>query len=452
MRCNIILVLASASWFMTAPLKAAPWVNTDDQYLRSSIQLLADAGQIRTAVNTFPLMWRPLLQDLARIDTSSLNDAQLLAYTRLLTAARFAQQETLTSLALSGSTDPFGLPVGGNAYQEQAKVSLGTELKGHNWSAGVFKQFRDNAYDSNLYTDNKTHWDGSYSAYTLGNWVLMAGVVPQWWGPAQHQSFLFDNQSRPAKSVQVSRLNANELLGNAVSWLGPIHVNVQIGEYAGTSVLRHARYGAARANFRPIPSLEIGGSLVRLRPYPEQLASVPALFERYTVADSTTVGIDVQWRQGDWSLYSELSSQRTGEISQGWLLGAQWHFGHESLLLNAFAEIQHIPEKYQYWLSLQPNEALAQPKRMITLGIKAYMPQGHAAYAKISLVDDSDKVIQLVEETPYLSDPISLHSGIQLPVLGGLLSLDYRLQHGDNVLSNQTEFTHRAGATWEWRW
>jgi len=452
MRCNIILVLASASWLFAAPLVAAPWVNTDDHYLRNSIQLLADAGHIRSPVNTFPLMWRPLLQDIAKIDANTLNDSELLAYTRLLTAARFAQQTNITSLALSASTDPLGQSVGGTQYQQQGMVSLGSEVKGNNWSAGVFKQFRDKPYDSNLYTDNKSHWDGSYGAYAIGNWAVLAGVLPQWWGPAQQQSFLFDNKSRPAKSLQLSRLNANELLGSTFDWLGPVHLNVQVGEYAGTAVLRHARYGAARANFRPVAAVEFGASIYRLRPYADQLLAVPELFERYVVADSTTLGIDFQWRRGAWSLYSEISSQRSVAIANGWLLGAQWHFGHQSLLLHAFAEWQHIPEDYQYWQSLQPNEAITQPKQLVTFGVKAYMPQGHAAYAKLSVAADSHTVITLVEDIPYLNDPITLSAGIQLPVLSGLLSFDYQLQHGDNSLNQQSEFAHTAGVKWEWRW
>ncbi|MCC5450265.1 capsule assembly Wzi family protein [Rheinheimera sp. UJ51] len=438
---------------LALPLQAAPWVNTDDLYLRSSIQLLADAGHLKTPVNTLPLMWRPLLQDLTTLDSSILDEHELLAYTRLLTAARFAQQSSSSALTVSASTDPLGQSAGANQYQQKGLFAISSEVVANNWSAGVVKQFRKDPFDSNLYSDNTSNWDGSYGAYAVGNWALIAGVLPQWWGPAQQQSFSFDNRTRPAKSLQLSRLNANELLGSTFDWFGPVHINVQVGEYAGTAVLRHARYGAARANFKPTAALEWGVSVFRIRPYTNELLTVPELFDRYSFEDMTTLGVDLQWRLGAGSVYAEISSQRSVAIANGWLVGAQWHFGHQKLLLNAFAELQYIPEKYQYWQGLQPDQPLQQLQRMVSVGLKAYSPEGRAAYIKTALTQSNmTETASLLTLQDYLIDPLSLQTGIQLPIWQGLLSFDYHLQYGERYGGQGNTLVHAAGFTWEWRW
>ncbi|MFN3711950.1 MAG: hypothetical protein ACK4S8_15585, partial [Alishewanella aestuarii] len=138
MRFVYTVVLASATLAFSPLLQAAPWVKTEDQFLQQSIQLLANAGLIKTPVNTWPLMWQPILQDLAQIDTQGLTDAQLHAYLRIKSAAGFAQQDRINSLTLSGSNEALGPRGAGNQYQQEAMLSLGAELKDNNWTAAVY--------------------------------------------------------------------------------------------------------------------------------------------------------------------------------------------------------------------------------------------------------------------------------------------------------------------------
>lgn len=263
-------VLATLGLSLATGLQATPWIKTEDQFLQQSIQLLANAGLISTPVTTWPLMWQPILQDLSNIDPQQLSQAELHAYLRVKSAASFAQQDRIKSLALSGSSEALGQRGAGYQYQQEAMLSLGAEFKDNNWTAGLYKQFRHNAYDANSYSDNDNHWDGSYGAYTAGNWVMMAAIHQQWWGPAIHSSFNFNNQQRPAKSLQISRLNPNLPLHQRLSLLGAVQFNLQYGEFAGTAPTRHATYLASRIGLKPLADLEIGITGRKLQPKLDQ--------------------------------------------------------------------------------------------------------------------------------------------------------------------------------------
>ena len=58
-----ILAIVLSAW---SPLIIAEhWIDTRDQWLRSDIERLAQAQIIRAPINTWPLMWPSLLEDLS---------------------------------------------------------------------------------------------------------------------------------------------------------------------------------------------------------------------------------------------------------------------------------------------------------------------------------------------------------------------------------------------------
>jgi len=62
------LFAGAAAIFMAlaaTPLCADPWAKPGDLALRHDIQLLADAGIIRSPVNTWPIPWATIAADLA---------------------------------------------------------------------------------------------------------------------------------------------------------------------------------------------------------------------------------------------------------------------------------------------------------------------------------------------------------------------------------------------------
>ena len=59
-----------------ASLHASPWVEADDAYLKSNIQLLADAGVIRSPVQTYPLPWHAIARDLKQAKLDKLRELE----------------------------------------------------------------------------------------------------------------------------------------------------------------------------------------------------------------------------------------------------------------------------------------------------------------------------------------------------------------------------------------
>ncbi|EIW89377.1 hypothetical protein AGRI_04727 [Alishewanella agri BL06] len=441
-------VLATLGLSLAPGLQATPWVKTDDQFLQQSIHLLANSGHINTPVNTWPIMWQPILEDLAAIDTQLLNDAQLHAYLRIKSAAAFAKQDQIKSLAVAASENAQGQRSFGNQYQQEAMISVGAELKDNNWTTGIYKQFNHNAYDANSFSSNDSSWDGSYGAYTAGNWVMMAAIHQQWWGPAIHSSFNFNNQQRPAKSLQISRLNPNLPLHQRLSSLGAVQFNLQYGEFAGTAPTRHATYLASRIGLKPLADLEVGITGRKLQPKLDQQSMQEPFFDQLPTENITTLGLDLRYHLNiQTALYAEFSSQRSEKKATGWLTGAQYHLGNQFVLLRFFTEYQYISADYSQWLFIQPGQLQAALKSEWVAGVQITTPSGESGYLKFSK-GTSQQNVALQEQ---LVDPAAIQAGYQRPLLKGLVSIDYQLQRAKQE-SGSTEFDHAVGARWEWRW
>ncbi|WP_372628210.1 hypothetical protein, partial [Arsukibacterium sp.] len=131
--------------------QAAPWVDTNDRYLRSSLKILADGGYLHSPINTYPLMWQPLLSDLANINTASMNDSQLFAYLRVISAANYAKTSGIKAFSLAASSEPVTSNGFGRHYQQQAEIGISTDFIGKNWAVGINKQLSTESHYSNGY-------------------------------------------------------------------------------------------------------------------------------------------------------------------------------------------------------------------------------------------------------------------------------------------------------------
>ena len=61
--------LAAFCLLVLGPVASAtPWLDTSDNYLRQSLQTLAQAGLLTGPINTYPIMWKNIAIDLNKID------------------------------------------------------------------------------------------------------------------------------------------------------------------------------------------------------------------------------------------------------------------------------------------------------------------------------------------------------------------------------------------------
>src|SRR5574344_1901940 len=66
--------------FSCVSAQASPWIEANDPYLRSDLQLLADSGLLLRPFNAFPVRWSLLADQFAKLDPSAMTPAQLQAY------------------------------------------------------------------------------------------------------------------------------------------------------------------------------------------------------------------------------------------------------------------------------------------------------------------------------------------------------------------------------------
>lgn len=438
--------------------QAAPWVNTDDRYLRSSIKILADGGYLHVPVNTYPLMWQPLLQNLAHIDIASMNDSQLFAYLRLMSAADFTKQSGIKTLSIAGSNEAVSSSGFGQQYQHQAEINLSSELFGKNWAVGVSKTFSDNSHHANGFEPDNS-WDGSYAAYTFGNWVVSAAQQQLWWGPGYDSSANFSNAGRPPKTLQLSRLNSNAPLMALLEPLGAVNMQLLLAEQPGSALLRHAKVLAARINIKPPGRIEFGLSASQLHSInkvaPADQQSNPAYGLSYQFPDDriNTVSIDGRYSiTSNTAAYTEVS-MISGEYS--WLAGGEYVVANPRVQTLLVAEYKKVADDMQHWQSLQHDSPYGEGAHRWLVGIERHYRNGSSVYANLSFTKHSQNTALLAINP--LRKLTKLAIGYQTELFAGLFSIDgqYSQASSDNSEAGMhidSGSDHSIGVRWERRW
>lgn len=240
------------------PAAAAPWVDTTDNYLRQSLQTLSHAGVITGPVNTYPLMWKNIVADLASAQQQPTEELRF-ALAHVRSALNANQHNYIAGIKLKASSDPSLYQSFGETYFDKASASVFKEYLGDNWAAKTQVNYRKTEDGSNEQT---LTYDGSYLAVIAGNWVLALDQQPLWWGPGQQTSLLVTNNARPIPSLRLSRHSWQKSDSMLFSWLGPWSFTTFIGQGEHSSMPRQIKHFGARFSARPLPQLELGLSRV----------------------------------------------------------------------------------------------------------------------------------------------------------------------------------------------
>ena len=324
----------------SAPLMASPWVDTSDNYLRQSLQTLSQAGIISGPVNTYPLMWKNIVADLAQAQvqpTAELNFA--LAHVR--SALNASQHHYIAGIKLKASSDPSLFQSFGESYFEQSNVSLFKQYLGDNWAAKTQLNYRNTEDGSN---EQHLTYDGSYLAFIVGNWVLAVDQMPLWWGPGQQTSLLISNNARPIPSVRLSRHGWQATDNMLFSWLGPWSFTSYLGQGEHQSSPSQIKHFGARFSARPLPQLEFGLSRVSQWGGDGLDNSLGGFSDMLLLRDNDTDNADnmaafdltFHTRLAGWplSFYTELADDNSGsELSKPLqLYGVRSYFGSVSAI------------------------------------------------------------------------------------------------------------------------
>jgi len=241
------------------PAMATPWVDTQDNYLRQSLQSLAQAGLLSGPVNTYPIMWKNIAIDLNRIDSAALSPALQFAVAHLRSALNANRQQRQSGLKLKANSATANHQYFGETYVEDAAASLFHEVQTDTVAGRLQLNQRQVDDDSK---EQASTLDGSYLALIRGNWVLQLDQTSVWWGPGQQSSLLLSNNARPLPSIRLTRHGWQADERSWLHWLGPWSATTFLGYGQHHSVVPQTRYWGGRLTLRPVHALELGASRV----------------------------------------------------------------------------------------------------------------------------------------------------------------------------------------------
>lgn len=185
---------------------ASPWLEAKDPFLRSSLLLLSDSGQLTSPVSHFPMRWSMFGDDLTYTDQDY--DGVLLANQELLYTLNTAKLNRGNRMfrVLHGANP--ALPLGFGQFNEDEKgVYAGYEYLGSSFS------YRLTAGYSEYQGDTRLNIEDSYLAFSSGAWLWSIGNMDRWWGQGWQHNLILASYAKAAPDIAVSYLGESDLLG-----------------------------------------------------------------------------------------------------------------------------------------------------------------------------------------------------------------------------------------------
>lgn len=330
------------------PLAAAagPWAPPGDLILRHDVQLLADAGVIRSPVTTWPITWATLDADIANIPpevTAGLTDEERVSLARL--RKRVERNKELTGLQPSAEVsvrnDDFWLRTFEDTPREKSEIRAGVS-----WMGGRYAMRLQGSYVNDPDPDDQ-EWrmDGSYAAVVLGNQILSAGAIDRWWGPGWDNTLIYSNAARPIGGFALERNVAKAFETKWLSWIGPWTYSVFWGFLGHDRAVPNARLLATRVAFRPTEALEIGLARSAMWCGSGRPCDADALWDIIKGKDNSgeagitpetdpsnqMAAIDGRWQSpfgdGPWAIYTQwVANDETNNTPSEWFgqVGVEW--------------------------------------------------------------------------------------------------------------------------------
>lgn len=252
-RIQITHILWIALIFCPQVCLSEPWIDTRDAGLRADIERLSAAGALTTPINTWPLMWSGILNDLEMFDAQKhprLQDS----YGRVMAMGNKALRSSAlgASAKLSLASDTGLWRHFGADSRDEGSLSMRR--------SGLSKHFAYNlelTQIHNSWDGDQTHYDNSYFGFVWGNWIGLVGKVEKWWGPGWNSSLILSNNARPAPGFMLQRNYSDQSMLPVVKWLGPWTASLFVSKLDDERHIDGAKLVGMTLGFRPLQSWEI---------------------------------------------------------------------------------------------------------------------------------------------------------------------------------------------------
>ncbi len=229
-------------------VNASPWLETDDVYLRSDLQLLADAGVVTVPVNTFPLPWREISQQIKNSTPTELDENVRQAYYHILFKINASKNgHGNRSLKLKTSSENMPSSFGTNndvLWGVFSNVEI-VETRFAMRISASYAQYHDKQ-------NTKFDLDNSYFAVTTGKTNFFISTLPQWWSPSSLQSISAERRVHPAYELGLERTFM------ALPLLGDIYFKTSANQLRSSDDWKYS--WRSRLSLRPANALEVSFS------------------------------------------------------------------------------------------------------------------------------------------------------------------------------------------------
>ena len=241
---------------LVATAQASPWIEPGDSRLRHHITRLSDAGLIDVPINTWPLMWSGVINDVKRAaKRTDLSPAEKRALGYVHKAFTRQTGSQTSALAFSFAGRPNQLRGFDRTPREQSEVTVSHERM---YGGGAVKLAATWATD--VADGDNVRLDGSYATKLIGNWAIGVGAIDRWWGPGRENALILSNNARPVPSLFLQRNHSTAFESPWLSWIGPWNLLMFAGQLESDRHISEAKLLGMRLAIRPADWLEIGFS------------------------------------------------------------------------------------------------------------------------------------------------------------------------------------------------
>jgi hypothetical protein len=233
---------------------AEPLARPGDTLLRHDIRLLVDEGVLNLPINTWPIPWGGVFDQLNRAPAAELSPAAADAMARLRERARWeldTDEWYLTGWA-SAAAEPRVIRTFEDTPREQAEAGVA-----FSWTNSRFTANLSAAYANDPFDGEEFRPDDTYVGMVLGNWMVTAGWQERWWGPGNDASSILSSNVRPRPGVTLQRNLSTPFETKWLSWLGPWNLTTFMEHLDDERVTDDPLLWGFRFGFRPLRGLEI---------------------------------------------------------------------------------------------------------------------------------------------------------------------------------------------------
>ena len=229
-------------------------ISVNDKDLRNAIERLNIAGYIKTPINTWPILWSSIEDDIQDIDESKIKNKDVKhAYKTVINRYEHSKQSLKYSLSLAGATYPTPFYFKDDIIRNYLKINPSITFK-NNIISGQLSLLFDYNENKNIMT-----WtDNTYISKPIGNFMLSFGTETRFWGPGNESSLILSNNAHGIPSLTIKRIKHKPFNNKFLHYLGPWDFRTIIGQLEGNRGIPNTKYFANRFSFKPHTQLEIG--------------------------------------------------------------------------------------------------------------------------------------------------------------------------------------------------